>query len=56
MLFKLNMLIKSRLEYIVFYMSCNTANYDFTPPLICFDKAVDILSITLYTPFNAKGV
>lgn len=55
MLFKLDMLIKSRLEYIVLYMRVYTANYDFTPP-ICFDKAIEMLSITLYTPFNAKGV
>ena len=32
MLFKLDMLIKNRLEYIVLYMRVYTANYDFTPP------------------------
>lgn len=56
MLFKLDMLIKSRLEYIVLYMRVYTANYDFFSPPICFDKAIEMLSITLYTPFNAKGV
>ena len=37
-------------------MRVYTANYDFTPPTICFDKAIEMLSITMYTPFNAKGV
>lgn len=55
MLFKLDMFIKSRLKYIVLYMRVYTANYNFTPP-IRFDKAVETLSITLYTPFKAKGV
>lgn len=56
MLFKLDMLIKSRLKYIVLYMRVYAADHNFSPPPIRFDKAVETLSITLYTPFKAKGV
>ena len=53
MLFKAYVLIAIRLVYLAVHILVDTTYY--YPPPISLDKAIEILSTTLYTPLSASG-